>query len=184
MDDLSAVQKLYYIVKDPDLCNVYEEYLVKHLAWENFGFWFEVENYKLEEDPEEQKKQAGLIYAKFLDIGCIFELGDLEPNMRDLLQKKINNPTKTMFNALQRKVMSCLALATIGDFFEDEMYKIFEKSRVDNPPKLEDPFEKKKLRDKMAVERMESASLIPVLKKEASVLSDDKGGAKGLKQTN
>ena len=173
MENLSAVQKLYRIVEDTELCNAYEEYLVKHFAWENFGFWFEVENYKLEEDVEEQKRLAQLIYSKFLDVGCIFELGDLEPSMREVLHKKIQNPTKTMFNLLQRRVMSSLALGTIADFFEDDIYKVFEACRPQAPAEPAEVFVNRKPRDRSGTIRVSGDAVPTELKKQASMLPPD-----------
>lgn len=139
MMDGSAVQQLYKIVEDTDLCNVYEEFLVSRFAWENFGFWFEVEVFKQEDDPEELKRLGKLIYEKFLDEGCIFELGDLDPSTRKAIANKLDDPAPSLFNGLQRKVMSSLALATISDFFMDDMYKIFQSSFVSHAPA---PFKK------------------------------------------
>ena len=128
MDDVSVVQKLFKIVDDSELCNVYEEFLVNRFAWENFGFWFEVEVFKKEVDPAELKRQADLIYSKFLEEGSIFELGDLAPAVRKIIKKRMQNPTPAMFDSLQRKVMNSLALATVADFMEDDMYHVFKAS--------------------------------------------------------
>ena len=135
MEDMSAVQTLYKIVEDPDLCNAYEEFLVGCFAWENFGFWFEVEMFKKEDDPKELKRKAKLIFAKFLDIGSIFELGDLDPATRQAIQQRLRKPTKVLFNALQRRVMNSLALSTISDFLNAEIYLLFKASREGGVPK-------------------------------------------------
>lgn len=124
--DLSSpVEKLKQIVSCEDLCNVYEEYLVKHYAWENFGFWYEVEAFRKLQSPEEIKEQARLIFYRFLTVDSIFELGDLEPSVREIIAKKLDTPTVNLFDRLQCRVLKSLAQATICEFLTDDLYKDF-----------------------------------------------------------
>merc|ERR1711976_741312 len=115
-------EELEALIKDDELCNVYEEYIAKIHAWENFGFWFEVENYKAEPDPATRKNLARLIFQKFLASDAIFELGDVEPEMREIMESCLANPPVNMFDLMQRKAFDTLAQSTFIPFTNDKLH--------------------------------------------------------------
>merc|ERR1711963_90905 len=135
----TVVQKLFRIVDNPELCNVYEEFLVRQYAWENFGFWYEVEMYKQEQDNDNIQRQAQLIFEKFIADGAIFEIGDLDPPTRRALAETVKQPTRNMFDALQRRVMRSLAQATVNDFLQDDLCIYFLNSVGDKQEGLHKP---------------------------------------------
>ena len=122
----TCAERLLDLIKDNDLCNVYEEYLVTHLAWENFGFWYEVQNFKNEADEEQRKHKAKMIYLKFLEPGSIFELGDLDQETNDIISGCLEKPPHNLFDILQRRAFDTLARATVHNFLEDKLFYFYK----------------------------------------------------------
>ena len=129
----TQAETLEGLIEDPELCNVYEEFLVRHYAWENFGFWFEVQNYKKEEDPEKRKVLAQLIFAKFLQEDSIFELGDMDVETRDAIKDCLENPPLNLFDLLQRRAFDTLAQSTLRNFLNDKLFLYQQERRNHNP---------------------------------------------------
>ena len=122
MDPTKKQEKLREIFEDEELSLVFEEFLISRYAWENIGFWFDVEEYKNIQDPNERKKFAKLIYDKFLDPDSPFELGDVDPEMRELIHGCLNNPPVKLFNILQHRTFLLLAHTNVLPFLTDEIY--------------------------------------------------------------
>lgn len=123
----TSTEHLLELIKDTELCNVYEEYLVTHLAWENFGFWYEVQNFKTEPDEAQRKHKARMIFAKFLEPGSIFELGDLDQETNDIISSCLEKPPLNLFDILQRRAFDTLARATLHNFLNDKLYLFYKK---------------------------------------------------------
>ena len=125
-DHQAALQeKLKATLEDEELCLVFEEFLVRRYAWENIGFWFDVEEYKTLSTVDERKKFAKIIYDKYLDPNSPFELGDVDPEMRELIHNCLGNPPPKIFNIIQHKIFLLLAHSNIHAFYSDEIYKLY-----------------------------------------------------------
>ena len=132
-ESLNLNQKLKEIMKEDLLCNVYEEYLKKLYAWENFGFYYAVQIFKQSQSEEEYIKLAWDIYRFYLDEEALFKLGSTPENDIRMIHQNLDNPKKNMFDKLQCEAFIELANSTINEFVDDELLLEF-KQYVDGVP--------------------------------------------------
>merc|ERR1711879_844612 len=124
MTEFFQSHTLHNLIQDEQMCNIYEEYLASHFAWENFGFWYEVEQYKQEQEPEQRVQMATSIFQKFLKEDSIFELGDVDIITRDTIESCLENPPLNMFDYLQKRAFDTLAQSTLQQFKADYSSKL------------------------------------------------------------
>lgn len=125
-ESLNAMEKLAYIIANKELCSIYEEFLVTHFAWENFGFMLDVERYQELQTADERRAFAAIIYDKFLDSGAPFELGDVRVELRQAISNRIDEAPPKLFNNLLRSTSLALAHSTILDFELDPVYEQYQ----------------------------------------------------------
>mmetsp|Transcript_16996 Transcript_16996/g.21676 ORF Transcript_16996/g.21676 Transcript_16996/m.21676 type:complete len:144 (-) Transcript_16996:100-531(-) len=135
MTDFFQSHTLEKLIQDDDMCNIYEEYLASHFAWENFGFWYEVQQYKQEQDVQQRAHMARIIFEKFLKSDSIFELGDVDIVTRDTIESCLENPPLNMFDFLQKKAFDTLAQSTLQPFKAD-----YNRKFVVQPAPRQDTF--------------------------------------------
>jgi len=115
-----------------------EDFLRKIMAWENFGFYIEVEKYKKMQSEEERSKQAEKIFDEYLQVDAANELGDIDLQTREYIQSRLDNPTKDLFDEVSDVVIDSLANSTINDFLRDSSYisyvnTVFPKDSAEKP---------------------------------------------------
>ena len=91
------------------------------MAWENFGFYIQVESYRKLPKKQYQTK-AEEIYLQFIEVDSPHELGDITFSIREDIKNSIENPSKEIFDELCEIVVDSLANATITDFLLDPLY--------------------------------------------------------------
>merc|ERR1712130_249668 len=119
---MGATEELQTIIGNQPLCNVYEEYLCKTSAWENFGFYHEVESYRQLENLQDRQEKAHEIYDQFLACDAPFELGDINREIRERLAPKLDEGNPDLFSALQRTAFRQLARSSVSDFLDDQLF--------------------------------------------------------------
>merc|ERR1712137_2537 len=117
-----TTEVLRTIIDNQPLCNVYEEYLAKTCAWENFAFYYEVEFYRQLERKEVRQIQAHEIYEQFLANDAPFELGDINRQIRQNLSHKLDDADPDLFSPLQRATFRQLARSSVSDFLDDQLF--------------------------------------------------------------
>ena len=132
-EDLNSNQKLKEIMKQDLLCNVYEEYLKRLYAWENFGFYYAVQVFKQSQSEEEFVKLAYDIYRFYLEESALFKLGNTEELEVRKIYQQLDKPNKNMFDKLQIEAFIELANSTINEFIDDELLLEF-KNYLDGYP--------------------------------------------------
>lgn len=142
------IQRVREIIEDKDSCMLFEEYLVCRYAWENLGFYLDVEEYKQATTVEERQRLSKIIFDKYIDEGAVFELGYVDRELRELVESCLGNPPPKLFNNIQSKTVACLAHQQFMDFVRDETYSA-ALERLKNPPK---PKPKPKKKSKVPVE--------------------------------
>lgn len=116
------------LLQDAEICNIYEEYLASHFAWENFGFWYEVEQFKQANGKPQKSEIAHNIFQKFLKEDSIFALGDIDVDTRAVIESCLDDPPNNMFDYLQKQAFDTLAQSTLQAFKADYA------SRFRDPP--------------------------------------------------
>ena len=115
------------IVDDKSLSSVYEEFLQKNLAWENFGFYNAVNEFKTNGEGN-ISSEAAKIFEKYIEVDSAHELGDITLELRDHVKAALEDPKITMFDELLDIVVESLVNSTVTDFLSDEIFT----SYVDN----------------------------------------------------
>lgn len=132
-----SMEQFFFIFGDKELNKIYEEYLRRNMAWENFGFYTEVESYRKLPEKQYQTK-AEEIFSKFIEVDSPNELGDITFSIREDIRNSLANPSKEIFNELCDIVVDSLANATITDFLSDPLYishvnkQLFSKKEMSN----------------------------------------------------
>eukprot|EP01095_Lingulamoeba_sp_RSL-Kostka_P011414 TRINITY_DN431_c0_g1_i1.p1 TRINITY_DN431_c0_g1~~TRINITY_DN431_c0_g1_i1.p1 ORF type:complete len:343 (-),score=80.99 TRINITY_DN431_c0_g1_i1:83-1111(-) len=115
------------VMADEELCSVYEEFLASRYAWENLGFYLDCEKYKTFDDVEMRKEMASHIFEKYLIEDAPFELGDVDPEVRDIVSSWLDNPPVKIFNILQQRAFTSMNHGPYKEFVIDKSYKDYMK---------------------------------------------------------
>ena len=134
-----AASVLQSILGDTPLCNVFEEFLARTCAWENFAFYYEVEQYK-RSSYEDRISTAHEIYEKFLRADAPFELGDVNRTSRESIEARLHTGESTLFDVLQRVSFKNLACSSVSDFFEDQLFFTYRDNLFHAPEAVEREF--------------------------------------------
>ena len=116
-----SMEQFFFIFADQELIPVYEEYLRQNLAWENFGFYMKVEEYRGASE-QQLSALAEEIFEQFIEVDSAHELGDITHSLREDIRSSLASPSKETFNELCDIVIDSLANATITDFLKDPIY--------------------------------------------------------------
>lgn len=116
-----SMEQFFFIFADQDLIPVYEQYLRQNFAWENFGFYMKVENYRSASE-QQLPSLAEEIFEQFIEVDSSNELGDITHSLREDIRNSLVKPGRETFNELCDIVIDSLANATITDFLKDPIY--------------------------------------------------------------
>ena len=122
---MNSKEKLKEILADDALLLVYEEYLVSRYAWENLGFYLDVEVYRTVEDEGERCQLARIIFDTYLDPDSQFQLGDVDPMMRDAIHSTLEDPPHNVYDVLQHYSFQSLAHSTVQEFLTGPYYRTY-----------------------------------------------------------
>lgn len=118
-----SLEQFFFIYNNTDkqLTKIYEDFLHQNMAWENFGFYEEVEEYR--NTPKNNLSlKAAEIFEKYIEVDSAHELGDITFSLRENIRDSIEDPSPTIFDELCDIVVDSLANATIEDFLRDPYY--------------------------------------------------------------
>merc|ERR1712000_403616 len=121
------------ITEHTQLCPIYEEFLHRTFAWENFGFWRAVQSYQEIESQEERLEQSKKIYDEFLEYEAEHECGDIEPQHRQAVKAQLYTGDKDVFEFLSQYAVNCLIASTLQEFLQDDSFKQYEEQTLDDP---------------------------------------------------
>eukprot|EP00011_Vannellida_sp_DIVA3-517-6-12_P008500 CAMPEP_0114634150 /NCGR_PEP_ID=MMETSP0168-20121206/15825_1 /TAXON_ID=95228 ORGANISM="Vannella sp., Strain DIVA3 517/6/12" /NCGR_SAMPLE_ID=MMETSP0168 /ASSEMBLY_ACC=CAM_ASM_000044 /LENGTH=215 /DNA_ID=CAMNT_0001845829 /DNA_START=13 /DNA_END=660 /DNA_ORIENTATION=+ len=93
-----------------------EAFLQDRFAWENFGFYMAVENYKEMYDSDDTATTAQQIFEEFVAPGAPNELGEIDLVFRKQVAENMQNPPKDLFNCMQYQAFNILAQTMVKDF--------------------------------------------------------------------
>ena len=124
-----SVEQFLVIFSEEGLCPVYEEYLLQNMAWENFGFYNEVQKFQTIENQELLEAEARKIYDRFIEVDSAHELGDITYQLREKIRQSLESPTREMFDELSQIVMDSLVNSTVTDFLRDPLFLNYVDSR-------------------------------------------------------
>mmetsp|Transcript_24509 Transcript_24509/g.31184 ORF Transcript_24509/g.31184 Transcript_24509/m.31184 type:complete len:148 (-) Transcript_24509:65-508(-) len=116
-----SLEQFLFIFSDKQLSPVYEQFLQANMAWENFGFYMDVQNFRLLAE-EDLAQEAGNIYDKYIEVDSAHELGDITYKLRQNIKESLVHPSRDMFDELTDIVVDSLTNSTVSDFLRDSLF--------------------------------------------------------------
>mmetsp|Transcript_23914 Transcript_23914/g.26544 ORF Transcript_23914/g.26544 Transcript_23914/m.26544 type:complete len:226 (-) Transcript_23914:97-774(-) len=125
-------EELRDIVADDRKCERFGTFLQSRFAWENFGFWLAVDQYK--SSYGEGSRDAALrIYEEFVAPGAPNELGEMNFAFREQVSASLNDPSVDLFNVMQAQAFNILAQTAVKDFLQEEGVRVGAKRTNSDP---------------------------------------------------
>jgi len=115
------------ILSDKDLALYFREFMHQHYNNENLSFYLEVEELKRTADSNVSPK-AQEIYNTYFTYGSDFEL-NIDSKMRKELDSRLANPTKTMFDEIQKATWDLMTMDCVPKFLDSELFDSFKTNR-------------------------------------------------------
>lgn len=104
---------------DAAKCERFATFLQSRFAWENFGFWLAVEEFK-NTYGEGSDVAASRIYEEFVAPGSPNELGEMNFAFREQVSSSLRSPSVDLFDGMQAQAFNILAQTTVKDFLQEE----------------------------------------------------------------
>merc|ERR1711934_370033 len=123
-----SLDQFLFILSDQDLHPVYEEFLQQNMAWENLGFYLEVQNFT-NLSGDDLLVEAKNIYEKYIEVDSAHELGDITYRIRENIKASLLSPDPHMFDELSEIVVNSLTNSTVTDFLGDSLFINHVKTR-------------------------------------------------------
>merc|ERR1719238_1285991 len=123
-----SLDQFLFILSDQDLHPVYEEFLQQNMAWENLGFYLEVQNFT-NLSGDDLLVEAKNIYEKYIEVDSAHELGDITYRLRENIKESLLHPDPHMFDELSEIVVNSLTNSTVTDFLGDSLFIDHVKNR-------------------------------------------------------
>lgn len=117
-----SVEQFLCIFSDEGLNHVYEEFLQKNMAWENFGFYLEVQKFRSTQDQQQRIAVARDIFEKYVEVDSAHELGDITFELRQHVKECLDSGSIRTFDELCDIVVDSLVNSTISDFLCDALF--------------------------------------------------------------
>lgn len=117
-----SLEQFLFIFADDGLNQVYEEFLQRNMAWENFGFYHAVQNFRAIQDENKRAEVAKDIFEKYVEVDSAHELGDITFELRQHVKESLDNGTSHVFDELCDIVVDSLVNSTVTDFLGDSLF--------------------------------------------------------------
>jgi hypothetical protein len=115
-------KQLERILKNPDLCFLFREYLQAESSSENLSFWMAAETFKNAVSQEDLPTFAKKLYELYIRAGAPAEV-NIDIADKKSIKEKLEAPTRDMFNDAQEVVYSLMELNFLNKFLESPKYK-------------------------------------------------------------
>ena len=114
------------ILKDQELCNVFEEFLVQRLCWENLSFCQEVDHFKTCSE-DVRPNVASEIFHSFVKAGAPLEIGDSNIYFEESIEPLLAKAPATLFDQLQEITFRNLAATSVQPFLRGNLYRKYQE---------------------------------------------------------
>lgn len=117
----------FSLLKDPELCPLFEEWLREDFSYENYAFWRDVEEYKIVPD-EDLFERGSALYEKYFTLGSDWEV-NADHYQKLELKEKIKNPTREVFDDIQISIFVLMRMDSYPKFMESPAYARYERKK-------------------------------------------------------
>ncbi|XP_069824055.1 regulator of G-protein signaling 21-like [Dendropsophus ebraccatus] len=117
-----------------DGLTAFRGFLKSEFSDENIEFWLACEDFKRTKTPSQLATKANKIYCEFIKAEAPREV-NIDHRTRDLISKKISQPTVNCFDDAQELIKCLMAKDSFPRFLRSEQYKELVKKQQENGQK-------------------------------------------------
>mmetsp|Transcript_12676 Transcript_12676/g.17043 ORF Transcript_12676/g.17043 Transcript_12676/m.17043 type:complete len:236 (+) Transcript_12676:143-850(+) len=134
-DDVRGAKKIVHfpdIIADPDLKQLFIDFLEAEMMHENFLFWLDVEEYKTIQDRKQARSFFEHIYNKYLGPSAELEMC-IAGRRRAFIEKNRDSPAPQVFDFVQQDVFVAMSQECVPRFCKSELYVSWLVNKPDSP---------------------------------------------------
>mmetsp|Transcript_12677 Transcript_12677/g.17047 ORF Transcript_12677/g.17047 Transcript_12677/m.17047 type:complete len:236 (+) Transcript_12677:143-850(+) len=134
-DDVRGAKKIVHfpdIIADPDLKQLFIDFLEAEMMHENFLFWLDVEEYKTIKDRRQSKAFFEHIFKKYLGPNAEMEMC-IAGRRRAFIEKNRDAPPPNVFDYVQQDVYVAMSQECVPRFCKSEIYLSWLVNKPDSP---------------------------------------------------
>lgn len=109
------------VMKDADGVEVFSQFLRSEFSEENIEFWIACEDYRTIDSDTKLQSKAKYIYTVFIETDAPKEI-NIDYNTKMAIEKSVSQPTKSCFDAAQKKVYSLMQKDSYPRFLHSDIY--------------------------------------------------------------
>ncbi|KAK7944825.1 hypothetical protein WMY93_000553 [Mugilogobius chulae] len=109
------------VMKDSDGVEVFSQFLRSEFSEENIEFWLACEDYKTIDSETKLLSKAKYIYTVFIESDAPKEV-NIDYSTKMAIEQSISQPTKSCFDAAQKKVYSLMQKDSYPRFLHSDIY--------------------------------------------------------------
>lgn len=109
------------VMKDSDGVDVFSQFLRSEFSEENIEFWLACEDFKTIDSETKLLSKARCIYTVFIESDAPKEI-NIDYDTKMTIQSSISQPTKSCFDAAQKKVYSLMKKDSYPRFLHSDIY--------------------------------------------------------------
>jgi len=117
-------QRLFDILKHPQLSPLFKEYLRSVVCVEAYCFFMEVEEFKEIEDISQRITLAHIIFDKYFRPESQYEI-HVEGTLVAMIKENLDRPDKETFDLVQQLILITLQGTCLPNFLSWELYQSF-----------------------------------------------------------
>ncbi|XP_033839079.2 regulator of G-protein signaling 18 [Periophthalmus magnuspinnatus] len=109
------------VMKDSDGVEIFSQFLRSEFSEENMEFWLACEDYKTIDSETKLLSKAKYIYTVFIESEAPKEV-NIDYSTKMAIEQSISEPTKSCFDAAQKKVYSLMQKDSYPRFLHSDLY--------------------------------------------------------------
>ncbi|CAL1579944.1 unnamed protein product [Knipowitschia caucasica] len=109
------------VMKDSDGVEIFSQFLRSEFSEENMEFWLACEDFKTIDSDTKLLSKAKYIYTVFIESDAPKEV-NIDYGTKMAIEQSIAKPTKSCFDAAQKKVFSLMQKDSYPRFLHSDMY--------------------------------------------------------------
>eukprot|EP00211_Chloroparvula_japonica_P013934 CAMPEP_0119133720 /NCGR_PEP_ID=MMETSP1310-20130426/13520_1 /TAXON_ID=464262 /ORGANISM="Genus nov. species nov., Strain RCC2339" /LENGTH=142 /DNA_ID=CAMNT_0007124421 /DNA_START=158 /DNA_END=583 /DNA_ORIENTATION=- len=118
----------FTLLKDEELCPMFEAWLKEDFSYENFSFWKDVEDFKANTPDEDVEKEAIALYEKYFALGSEWEV-NADHYQKLELKERIQAPGRDVFDDVQISIFVLMRMDSFPKFMESREFQEWNEAK-------------------------------------------------------
>eukprot|EP01100_Stratorugosa_tubuloviscum_P008057 TRINITY_DN3345_c0_g1_i1.p1 TRINITY_DN3345_c0_g1~~TRINITY_DN3345_c0_g1_i1.p1 ORF type:complete len:161 (-),score=60.69 TRINITY_DN3345_c0_g1_i1:29-511(-) len=123
MDTKRMRKHFLSILKNPELCFLFRDFLKSEFCSENLSFWMAVEHFK-NLNEEELLTNAQHLHNEYIRVGSANEV-NIDIEHKRTIEQNLTNPTNQLFDEAQEVIFNLMENDSFTKFIRCDLYKNF-----------------------------------------------------------